>query len=122
MKINEVEGLFALAGIKILKLWKLQNRYYGSQDEPDPSHYERIIKSPWWLVKTEFGLIELGWRKKVLHIEWEDTPIRKIVTEDNVTKTETYVHAWDYPSAIAYLKNLAEQKPLTADDYRVWRG
>jgi hypothetical protein len=97
------KGLFALSGFTVTKMWPLINRYWGTNN-PD-----MIINSPWWLVKTEFGLIEVGWRKRVMSIDWSDTgvEVRKL-TSDDVTLAETYVHAWNYPKALEYLTALRE--------------
>jgi len=97
----EVESLFTLAGIPILKKWELMNQYW-------PRVYkDLILENPWWLVKTEVGCILVGPRKRVVSIDWSDTPIRKIVTDESVTKSETLVHAWSVEDALKYLKVLA---------------
>lgn len=101
MKQEQVKGLFALAGIDVLRMWELPNQYW-----PD-AYVEERKNSPWWLVKTPKGLIEMGWRKRVISIRWDDTEIRRVVTEDDVTKDETMVHAWGYDKALAYLTALA---------------
>jgi len=59
---------------------------------------------PWWLVKTHLGLIEIGWRKRVISINWSDTKVKTIVTTDNVTKDENGVHAYSVEDAVKYLK------------------
>jgi hypothetical protein len=58
---------------------------------------------PWWLVRTPAGLVQIGWRKRVINIDWSDTDVRTVVTSDDVTKTETYVHAWSEAKALEYL-------------------
>jgi len=101
MTQEQVKGLFALAGIDVLRMWELPNQYW-------PEAYVEERKScPWWLIKTPKGLIEIGWRKRVISIDWSDTGIRKEITEDEVTKCETGVHAWGYEKALTYLKELA---------------
>ena len=101
MKQEQVKGLFALAGIDVLRMWELPNQYW-----PD-AYVEERKNSPWWLVKTPKGLIEIGWRKRVISIRWDDTPVRRVLTDDDVTKDETMVHAWGYGKALAYLTALA---------------
>lgn len=98
---KEFEAIFTLAGIKIEKTWLLQNNYW-----PNMTRYFDIA-TPWYLFRTPLGLIRIGWRKRVISIHWEDTPIRKEVTADNVTKDDTMVHAWNPEKAIEYLKALA---------------
>ena len=101
MKQEQVKGLFALAGIDVLRMWELPNQYW-----PD-AYVEERKNSPWWLVKTPKGLIEIGWRKRVISIDWSDTDIRREVTEEDTTKSETMVHAWGNEKALTYLTALA---------------
>jgi hypothetical protein len=115
---EQVRALFTLADIKILSLWKLPNGYWPEAipENWDDGYevnaflkYQRLrADSPWWLVKTNFGLIKIGWRKRVISIDWSDTPVRAFVTEDNVTKTTGLVHAWTQLKAIEYLTKLKE--------------
>lgn len=69
--------------------------------------YRWRLERPSWLVKTEHGLIEIGWRKRVIQIEWSETPARLLVTQDDVTKHNSLVHAWSVAKAIEYLAVLA---------------
>lgn len=105
MNEEECKALFILAGIPIAKLHRLENKYW-----PDSDHYADIRRrSPWWLVQTQHGPVEIGWRKRVVSIRWEDTPVRFCVTPDDVTKDETMVHAWSYAKAVEYLTTLGAQ-------------
>lgn len=109
MTKEQMQALFLLAGINILAYWELPNNYW-----PD-SYVELRKNSPWWLVKTTKGMVRIGWRKRVISIHWEDTDIRQVITEDDVTKDETMVHAWSYLKALEYLTKLAVaiNKPVT---------
>lgn len=98
---EEFRAIFTLAGIEIQKTWYLQNNYWPNH----PDYFD--IRTPWYLFRTPLGLIRIGWRKRVISIHWEDTPIKKTVTEDNVTKDEQMVHAYTPEKAIEYLKALA---------------
>lgn len=104
MTEDEVKAIFLLAGIHAEKLYKIANKYDGQMDYP------------WWLVKTKWGMIEIGWRKRVINIDWSDTPLRikknairefefhmLPITNSDVTHEETYVHAWSYGAAVDYL-------------------
>lgn len=97
---NSICAVFTLAGEKIEKIFDLENQYWPNH----PEYYE--ARSPWYLMKTRFGFVTVGWRKNVLEINWEETKLRKVVTEDNVTKSETHVHAWSYKDALSYLTTL----------------
>lgn len=103
MKEEQARGLFAVAGIPVSRMWKLENDYW-----PDAEAYDQVRKeNPWWLAKTLDGMIAIGWRKRVIEIDWADTPMRMIVTADDVTKDVTYVHAYSYAKALEYLMALA---------------
>lgn len=95
-------ALFLLAGIEVKGFEELPNAYW-----PNVEHYAELRRSsPWFLAFTTFGPVKIGWRKRVLSISWERTEVRAVVTGDDVTKDETMVHAWGYPTAITYLHAL----------------
>lgn len=103
MNLEQVKALFLLAGIDVSATYELANQYW-----PDVPQYADLRRqSPWWLVKTPAGLVKIGWRKRVVEIDWTDTGIHQVVTEDDVTKDESMVHAWSYAKAVQYLTVLA---------------
>ncbi len=112
MNEEEMKALFLLAGFEIEKSYKLANEYW-------PESYTDIRQnSPWWLVKTKYGMIKIGWRKRVINIDWSDTEYRDgeskfwdgrdidVITTDNVTTDPTYIHAYGYAKAVEYLSIL----------------
>jgi hypothetical protein len=101
MNEEEAKALFLLAGFNVTRFHRLENQYWPE------AYVEERKRSPWWLALTEFGPIKIGWRKRVISINWEDTPSRVLVTEDDVTKEPTLVHAWSYVKALEYLTTLA---------------
>lgn len=103
-----VRSYFLIAGFQVSNVKKLSHGYWGGC----PEHADIIKQRPWWFVRTEIGWIEIGWRKRVIHIGWEDTPVRGIVTEDNVTKENTMVHAYSALDAIKYLTELKRLSQL----------
>ena len=105
MNDEQVKSLFKLAGIGVMRLWEIPNQYWPLTPEYD----ETRKLSPWWLVKTPRGLIEIGWRKRVISIDWQETEIKCKVTDDDVTKAETMVHAYGYAKALEYLTVLARE-------------
>ena len=108
MSEEEMQALFLLAGFEVESTYRLANEYWS---DPDDSQ-------PWWLVKTKFGLIKIGWRKRVINIDWSDTEYQagvskfyddrpiEVLTKDETTKWETGVHAWGYAKAVEYLSTL----------------
>lgn len=120
MKKSEAEGLFAVAGFKVLRIWRLPNNYITSREEETDEDILREAvyrhRRPWWLVKTEHGLIEIGPRKRVIEIDWSDTGVQvSSITDDNVTKGTLMVHAWSMSKAVEYLTTLhrALVEPIT---------
>ena len=120
MTRQDVEGMFGLAHIGILKIWQLPNGYLGPQDPPVDefssdawghwmADYRWRFERPWWLVQTPHGLIEIGWRKRVILIDWSETRYRGEITVDDVTKNHTMVHAWSIEKAVEYLRRLRDE-------------
>jgi hypothetical protein len=107
-----LRALFLLAGIEVQGLFELANGYWP--DQPDYAELRR--ENPWWLVKTNFGMVRIGWRKRVINIDWEDTPVRAIVTTDDVTKDETMVHAYGYAKAVSHLQAWHREASRTVPD------
>lgn len=107
MQIETVRALFTLAGLQPLAFQPLIDGY-GFQPS-DTRYYETLPRQVWWFVKTEFGWVEIGRRKRVISINWRDTPFRGLITVDDVTKDDTDVHAWTDLKAAEYLTTLAER-------------
>jgi hypothetical protein len=64
---------------------------------------------PWFIVTTPIGRIKIGWRKRVIEIDWSDTKCNLTGTEittDDVTRTSSYIHAYGYEKATEYLNKL----------------
>lgn len=93
-------GLLTLAGI-----------HHGTPNE-EPNHYwpESYVElrqmSPWFRCPTPLGDILMGWRKRVLSIDWSGTETAAEVTKDDVTRSAYMVHAWTYAKAVEYLEAL----------------
>lgn len=101
-----MSALFQLAGLTILNHWELPNNYW-----PD-AYIQLCASNPWWLVSTkECGLVRIGWRKKVISIDWENFIWK---TEDEVSGDGKYVHAWKPEKAVEYLRGLREEAHLSA--------
>lgn len=97
MTEEQAAALFLLAGFEVSRLYRLENQYWPG------AYVEERKNSPWWLATTPYGAIKIGWRKRVISIDWEDTSIRVVPTEDEVTKGDTYAHAWNHVKALQYL-------------------
>ena len=96
---DDAEALFRLAGFEVFTSWELVNQYWPTSEAPWPT-------GSWWLVQTDIGLIRVGWRKRVLEIDWTNTGFDADVTTDKVTKEPRIVHAWSNAKAVEYLTEL----------------
>ena len=69
---------------------------------------------PWFVVTTKVGRITIGWRKRVINIDWEGSAITKKANElfpqEDVTKGDKLIHAWGYEKAKEYIGVLLSQK------------
>ena len=67
--------------------------------------------APWFRVDTEIGTITIGWRKRVINIDWEAVPrkgidILPLFKGEQTTKEETYIHAWGVEKSVEYLSKI----------------
>jgi len=62
---------------------------------------------PWFIVTTNKGRIKIGWRRRVINIDWKDSDIKESSEElfpnEDVTKYEKSIHAWGYDKAKEYI-------------------
>ncbi len=101
MSEEQAKAIFLLAGIIVTRCHQIENGYWPY------AYVEERKRSPWWLVETNIGVIIIGWRKRVISIDWTSVAVRVVVTEDDVTKDESRVHAYSYAKAVEYLSKLA---------------
>jgi len=94
------EDILKKAEIPYTKLIAFPSQYY-----PDPDYF-----GPWFWVETPKGRIKIGWRKRVINIDWSKTALGAtggdIVEDPKVTHGHTYVHAWGPDKAVAALRRL----------------
>lgn len=78
--------------------------------EERPNGYMNDPMFPWFTITTKIGRIDIGWRKRVILIDWSDTIINKSSQElfpnEEVTKFDSSIHAWGYEKAKEYLNVL----------------
>jgi len=100
MTRREARALFILAGIRINGIRRIPNQYL-------PQIYTKDrLENPWWQIETPKGNIDIGRLKHSIYIDWSGTPIRQIITKDDVMKGETVVYAFGYPKAVEYLETI----------------
>lgn len=65
---------------------------------------------PWFVVTTKAGRITIGWRKRVIEINWKDSIISagsmELFPKEEVTRGDKYIHAWGYEKAKEYINVL----------------
>lgn len=68
---------------------------------------------PWHQVTTRIGVITVGWRKRVISIDWSDTTVAakaaELFPDEDVTKIDRLIHAWSYEKAREYIAKLFAQ-------------
>lgn len=86
----------------------------------EPIHVEEIPNGycsdwccrhlPWFVVTTKIGHFTIGWRKRVIHIDWKATVGTKTAAElfpsENVTKDDCSIHAWSFEDARRYIETI----------------
>lgn len=92
----------------IEKLLECFSEYISFQEMPNQySNHPVYLSLPWIKVKTLRGYVILGWRKRVISIDWEnisDPPdARHIFRNEDVTKEKHLIHAWSYDDAKRYI-------------------
>lgn len=92
-------AILLLTGFEVAKVHHLVNGYEGWNNG--------YVACPWYLFETQVGLIKLGWRRRVVMIDWESTGVEwDRPGDDGVTKGLTFTHAWGYEKAQEYLRLL----------------
>jgi len=65
---------------------------------------------PWFVVTTSKGRITIGWRKRVIVIDWQDSVIEDsaetLFPNEDTTKYDKLIHAWGYDKAREYVETL----------------
>lgn len=102
--IEKMKDLFHKAGFDMVYATTIENQY-----SDHPGYY----KDPWLEVTTSKGVIIIGWRKRVINIDWSKSDITKkaeeLFPQESSTKGDHYIHAWGYDKAVDYLTILAEE-------------
>ncbi len=112
----EAVGIVVLAGYTFLGLTAIPNEYSRSG-------------ASWWEVSTDMGIIKIGWRKRVINIDWSHTGQvldlgagERVCFSEGITHEPTYVHAWSEDAAINYLRELRKYLSPACQNRRVING
>lgn len=103
----KLRGCFEQAGLAPILMEELPNGYWGADNVEG-------LGDPWYSVSTLHGRIVIGWRKRVINIDWSacsglgDGDV--LFMPENVTTGPTMVHAWGYEKAAEYLRTLTQER------------
>ena len=66
---------------------------------------------PWFVVTTKVGRITIGWRKRVINIDWSTTiettkTSKELFADEYVTKGDKFIHAWSIEKAREYITKI----------------
>ena len=103
--IDKLKDLFKEAGFESIYVKVIDNQY---------SNHPVYFSNPWIEVTTTKGLIKIGWRKRVINLDWSESDINvyaeTLFAQENVTKGDKLIHCWSYEKAIEYLIKLNNEK------------
>lgn len=85
--------IFSDAGVEVLKWSDTANEYCQCNK-----------CRTWMLAKTKFGTFKIGWRKRVINIEFDGgINLKDLFADQDVTKGKDFIHAWGVEKATEYV-------------------
>lgn len=70
---------------------------------------------PWFIITTRIGRFKIGWRKRVINIDWSETvgtkDARELFRDEDTTRGgrgEKYIHAWGLDKAKEYIQAIMD--------------
>lgn len=95
---DEIEELKNLFGSEAIYTKQIENKY---------SDLGSFKFRKWLKVTTRKGIIVIGWRKRVINIDWSRSDIKNtaydLFPDEDVTKDDYYIHAWGINKAKEYI-------------------
>ncbi len=81
---------------------EIKNQYWGD------AYWARHL--PWFKITTPKGIITVGWRKRVINIDWSESDIKieakELFPDEDVTKFDQTIHAWSLEKGREYINKL----------------
>lgn len=98
---NEILKLFT----QPIHVKEIPNGYWGN------AYWARHL--PWFEITTYKGIITIGWRKRVINIDWSKSDIKieskELFPDENVTKFDQTIHAHNLSKAKEYIDKILNQ-------------
>lgn len=90
--------------------------------EPIPNgycHRACCEHRPWFKVATPIGYVRIGWRKRVIVVDWSEAPLvlstaEKLFPGEETTKDGRMIHAWSYEKTREYIAALFAEANITS--------
>lgn len=90
----------------------LLSLFPGCGHKEIPNEYGKDPNRPWFNVFTPKGTVKIGWRKRVINIDWSQTIVAaggdELFPNEDVTKGNHYIHAWSYEKAKEYIDTILQ--------------
>jgi hypothetical protein len=106
-KVEQDDLLACFPASTVCYVEKIPNGYWSAASPYGVNH-------PWLVVTTPVGRITIGWRKRVISIDWTDSSVNltadAIFPSEEVTKIGCLIHAWGYDKAKEYLAKIVAFK------------
>ena len=92
---------------------------YTSMKAIPNQYHSGLYDNPWFIVETKWGPLMIGWRKRVISMDWTGSQINHngdiTFKDDEVTTWRTGVHAWGKDKAVEYLRILSKGNLKSTD-------
>jgi hypothetical protein len=95
--LKEFTEIFTQAGFQDFYMTEIPNQYCSCD-----------YCEPWQKVTTLIVDFVIGWRKRVISIDWGNLSCAHLFDKEDVTKWESGIHAWGAQKAIEYLGAIRE--------------
>lgn len=99
---------FIAAGFPVIYMEPVENEYWRSGPE--------AMESPWYVVTTPIGHFKVGWRKRVIVLDWTrttiKTPASTVFHTEDVTMGDCMIHCWGYDKLHQYLRMLVTHQTV----------
>ncbi|OGY91747.1 MAG: hypothetical protein A3B31_01755 [Candidatus Komeilibacteria bacterium RIFCSPLOWO2_01_FULL_53_11] len=92
-------GIFVKAGFDDIALEAIPNQYCPCD-----------VCAPWYRVTTAIGVFTIGWRERVINIDWSalGQDFLSLFEGEDVTKGANSIHAWGWEKATDYLSRIRQ--------------